>query len=117
MGVATCYNRPVIRSFQYRSPRLTSILQIEFWSDGTLYTGESKDLGLDGLRARMDRVVAAGAEGRLKLRYSGQTHYVHASVAYVQGEEAGFSFRINDPDEEEALRAMLSVVGGLNWID
>jgi hypothetical protein len=107
----------VIRSYQYRSPRLNSTFQIEFWSGGACYAGECKDLGLDGLRARMNRAVAAGLAGRLTLYYNDHRQHIHATVAYMRDEEAGFSFQSQTPEEVEALRAMLTLVGGLTWID
>lgn len=107
----------MVRSFQYRSPRLHTRFRIEFFSANARHTGECTDLSPDGLRARLTTEIAAGTEGWLDLHIPGRTQRVRAVVANLEHDDAGFSFRTRTPEESQALRDLVSEVGGISWID
>ncbi|WP_103931520.1 PilZ domain-containing protein [Bryocella elongata] len=107
----------MVRPYQYRSPRLRTRFRVDFFSCGLRYIGECTDLSPDGLRARMNTEVATGAEGFLEMHVFGRVHRVEATVANLEREDIGFSFRMNAPEDEQTLRSLVSEVGGLSWVE
>ncbi len=102
----------MVRSFEYRQPRLHTNFELDFHIGGEVLHGQCTDVSNGGVSAVFDSgKMKLGDHGSLVLRHPLRQFTLDASVAHLDGDQVGLVFATRSQEERRASEQFTSMVG------
>jgi len=102
----------MVRSFEYRQPRLHTNFGLDFHTAGEVLHGQCTDVSNGGVSAIFDSgKMKLGDYGSLVLRHPLRQFTLDASVAHLDGDQVGLVFATRNQEERLASEQFTSMVG------
>ena len=102
----------MVRSFEYRQPRLHTSFALDFRVNEETLHGQCTDVSNGGVSAVFDgKKMKLGDSGSLVLRHPLRQFTLDASVAHLDGDQVGLVFATKSPEERLASEQFTSLVG------
>ena len=102
----------MVRSFEYRQPRLHTNFALDFDMGTEIIHGVCVDVSNGGVSAVFGgREMTLGESGSLTLRHPLRQFALDASVAHLDGDHVGLVFATKTSEERHASEQFTSLVG------
>lgn len=102
----------MVRSFEYRQPRLHTDFALDFHVAGEVLHGQCTDVSNGGVSAVFGgQKVNLGLQGSLVLRHPLRQFTLQATVAHLEDDHVGLVFVSRNPEERLASEQFTSLVG------
>jgi hypothetical protein len=99
-----------MRKFEYRPPRRSSSLTVDFLLGGRTLHGQCLNVSDAGIRVTLDAELPSDSTGSLTLHHHQRSLTIEAAVTHLHADtdEVGFSFIFHTPKERERTRLFLA---------
>ena len=101
----------MMRSLEYRSPRVHANFDVDFITGEDMFRGTCVDVSETGVRARFALEVPESKSGSLIMHHPLRKTIITVRAVYLLKDQVGFAFFEPTPGDREVLSHLMSLLG------